>query len=105
AQVQVIFKLPDYFGNYLHPLVYIEWFTVLHHHGPASSLYVVTHSTCHHCPNVAIISANCIVHMCHLQVQCRKEINADWSVDNMLLRAAAFHMNSYINLDMFVTLE
>ncbi|KIO00550.1 hypothetical protein M404DRAFT_152471, partial [Pisolithus tinctorius Marx 270] len=105
AQVQVIFKLPDYFGNYPHPLVYIEWFTVLHCHDPASGLYIVTCSTCHHCPNVVIISADCIVHACHLQARCRKEINADWSADNMLDRAAAFYVNSYINLDMFVALE
>ncbi|KAI6156697.1 hypothetical protein BKA82DRAFT_3933183, partial [Pisolithus tinctorius] len=48
AQVRVIFKLPDYFGNYPHPLVYVEWFTALHRRDPASSLYIVTRSTCHH---------------------------------------------------------
>ncbi|KIN96960.1 hypothetical protein M404DRAFT_161760, partial [Pisolithus tinctorius Marx 270] len=105
AQVRVIFKLPDYFGNYLHPLIYVEWFTALHHHDPASGLYIVTRSTRHHHPNVAIISADRIVHVCHLQAQCMKEINADWSVDNVLDRAATFYVNSYIDLDMFVALE
>ncbi|KAI6156712.1 hypothetical protein BKA82DRAFT_4325524 [Pisolithus tinctorius] len=105
AQVRVIFKLPDYFGNYPHPLVYVEWFTALHRRDPASGLYIVTRSTRHHRPNVAIISADCIVRACHLQARCGKEINADWSADNVLDRAAAFYVNSYINLDMFITLE
>ncbi|KIO00561.1 hypothetical protein M404DRAFT_29488 [Pisolithus tinctorius Marx 270] len=105
AQVRVIFKLPDYFGNYPHPLVYVEWFTALHRHDPASGLYIVTHSTRHHRPNVAIISADRIVRACHLQARCGKEINADWSADNVLDRAATFYVNSYIDLDMFVALE
>ncbi|KAI6155504.1 hypothetical protein BKA82DRAFT_3967408 [Pisolithus tinctorius] len=105
AQVQVIFKLPDYFGNYPHPLVYVEWFTALHRRDPASGLYIVTHSTRHHRPNVAIISADRIVRACHLQARCGKEINADWSADNVLDRAATFYVNSYIDLDMFVALE
>ncbi|KAI6156715.1 hypothetical protein BKA82DRAFT_4009271 [Pisolithus tinctorius] len=91
AQVRVIFKLPDYFGNYPHPLVYVEWFTALHRRDPASGLYIVTRSTRHHRPNVAIISADCIVRACHLQARCGKEINADWSADNVLDRAAAFY--------------
>ncbi|KIN92669.1 hypothetical protein M404DRAFT_172852, partial [Pisolithus tinctorius Marx 270] len=86
-------------------LVYVEWFTALHRRDPASGLYIVTRLTRHHRPNVVIISADCIVRACHLQAQCGKEINADWSADNVLDRAAAFYVNSYIDLDMFITLE
>ncbi|KAI6012373.1 hypothetical protein EDC04DRAFT_2579793 [Pisolithus marmoratus] len=53
AQVCIIFKLPEYLGTYPHPLAYIEWFTILQHWDPMSSLYVVSHSTCNHCCNVS----------------------------------------------------
>ncbi|KAI6008601.1 hypothetical protein EDC04DRAFT_2581909 [Pisolithus marmoratus] len=105
AQIQVIFKLPNYLGEHPHPLVYIEWFTVLHCKDPVSSLYVVNHSMCHHHPNVSIISADCIVQLCHLQAQCRKHISADWSWYSVLEQATHFYGNSYIDLDMFTTLE
>ncbi|KAI6102142.1 hypothetical protein F5141DRAFT_1008300, partial [Pisolithus sp. B1] len=45
AQIQVIFRLPKHFGIFIHPLAYVEWFTTLQHQDPATSLYVVTHST------------------------------------------------------------
>ncbi|KAI6094678.1 hypothetical protein EDD16DRAFT_1683229, partial [Pisolithus croceorrhizus] len=41
AQVHVIFKLPEHLRSYPHPLVYVEWFTALHHRDPMSGLYVV----------------------------------------------------------------
>ncbi|KAI5990272.1 hypothetical protein EDC04DRAFT_2506472, partial [Pisolithus marmoratus] len=54
------------------PLLYVEWFTVLHHKDPVSGLYFVTHSTHHHRPNVSIISADHIIWLCHLQPLCGK---------------------------------
>ncbi|KAI6022610.1 hypothetical protein EDC04DRAFT_2510640, partial [Pisolithus marmoratus] len=66
-----------------HPLVYVEWFTVLHRKDPVSGLYVVNHSMCHHQPNVSIISADHIVHLCHLQAWCRKHIGGNWSSENV----------------------
>ncbi|KAI6039428.1 hypothetical protein EDC04DRAFT_2867973 [Pisolithus marmoratus] len=48
AQMHVIFKLPNHLGDQPHPLVYVEWFTVLHHKDPVSGLYVVNHSMHHH---------------------------------------------------------
>ncbi|KAI6103378.1 hypothetical protein F5141DRAFT_960588, partial [Pisolithus sp. B1] len=61
-----------------HPLAYVEWFTALQWCNPVSGLYIITHSTrnCHQ--NVSIISIDCIIHPCHLQVQCGREISRDW---------------------------
>ena len=56
AQVHVIFKLPEHLGLYPHPLAYVEWFTSPHHHDPISCQFTVTHSTCNHWHNVAVIS-------------------------------------------------
>ncbi|KAI6038727.1 hypothetical protein EDC04DRAFT_2868259 [Pisolithus marmoratus] len=91
AWIHVIFKLPNHLGDQLHPLVYIEWFTALHHKDPVSSLYVVNHSMCHHQLN-----------LCHLQAWCRKHINGNWLSENMLDVALHFYINSYIDLDMFI---
>ncbi|KAI6011642.1 hypothetical protein EDC04DRAFT_2871056 [Pisolithus marmoratus] len=48
ARICIIFKLPNHLGDQPHPLVYVEWFTALHHKDPVSCLYVVNHSTHHH---------------------------------------------------------
>jgi len=67
AQVCVIFKLPKHVGLYPHPLVYIKWFTLLHHHDPVSGQFVVTRSTHNHQRNMSVISADRFTHPCHLQ--------------------------------------
>ncbi|KAI6041032.1 hypothetical protein EDC04DRAFT_2867355 [Pisolithus marmoratus] len=102
AQICIIFKLPDHLGDQLHPLVYVEWFTVLHCKDPVSSLYVVNCSMHHHQLNVSIISADHIIQLCHLQAWCRKHINGNWSSENVLDMASHFYINSYIDLDMFI---
>ncbi|KAI6164097.1 hypothetical protein EDD17DRAFT_1475187, partial [Pisolithus thermaeus] len=87
------------------PLAYVEWFTTLQCQDPATSLYVVTCSTRNHRHNASIISIDCIDHACHLQGWCGREISKDWSADCILEKAASFFVNSYIDLDMFLSLE
>ncbi|KAI6108558.1 hypothetical protein EDD16DRAFT_1488240, partial [Pisolithus croceorrhizus] len=72
---------------------------------PATSLYVVTHSTQNHCCNTSIISIDHIACACHLQGWCGREISKDWSVDSILEKPASFFVNSYIDLDTFLSLE
>ncbi|KIK12222.1 hypothetical protein PISMIDRAFT_70931, partial [Pisolithus microcarpus 441] len=45
AQVRVVFKLPEVFGTFPHPLAYVEWFTTLQRRDPVSGLFIVTRST------------------------------------------------------------
>ncbi|KIM61734.1 hypothetical protein SCLCIDRAFT_46113, partial [Scleroderma citrinum Foug A] len=85
-------------------LVYVEWFTSLRRRDPFSRQFVITHSTRNHRPNVSVISIDRFICPCHLQAQCGKHISTDWSSDNVLERASAFHVNSYIDLDTFVAL-
>ena len=105
AQVCVIFKLLSHLGLYLHPLVYIEWFMLLHCCDPISGHFIVTHSMHNHRCNVSVISVDHITRPCHLQAQCGRKINSDWSSHNILEMARAFHINSYIDLDTFVALS
>ena len=104
AQVQAIFKLPDHLRHYPHPLAYVKWFTSLCRHEPISGQFLVTCSTRNHWHNVSVISIDRFAHPCHLQAQCGKHISLDWSLNNILETASAFHVNSYINLDTFVAL-
>ncbi|KAI6037326.1 hypothetical protein BKA83DRAFT_4001545, partial [Pisolithus microcarpus] len=48
AQVRIVFKLPEVFGTFPHPLTYVEWFTTLQHRDPVSGLFIVTRSTQNH---------------------------------------------------------
>ncbi|KAI6009336.1 hypothetical protein BKA83DRAFT_4467974 [Pisolithus microcarpus] len=105
AQIRVIFKLPDHLGNHPHPLVYVEWFTALRCKDQVSGLYMVSHSTRHHHPNASIISTDRIVRACHLQARCGKQISGDWSLDSVLDMASHFYINSYIDLDTFISFE
>jgi len=104
TQVHVIFKLPKHVGLYPHPLAYVKWFTSLRRRDPVSGQFVVTRSTRNHQRNVLVISADRFAHPCHLQAQCGRNNSLDWTSDNVLEIASAFHVNSYIDLDTFVAL-
>ncbi|KAI5992962.1 hypothetical protein EDD15DRAFT_2167664 [Pisolithus albus] len=105
AQVRVVFKLPDHLGTYPYPLAYVECFTALQRRDPVSGLYVITRSTCNHSRNVSVISVDRIIRPCHLQARCGKEISRDWTAASAIEKANSFYVNSYIDLDMFLSLE
>ncbi|KAI6096530.1 hypothetical protein EDD16DRAFT_1773567 [Pisolithus croceorrhizus] len=96
AQVWVIFNIPHHLGSYPHPLAYVKWFTALQQHNPVSGLFIITHSTQNCCHNVSIISVDCT---------CRREISSKWTADSVIEKATSFYVNSYIDLDMFLSLE
>ncbi|KIM66670.1 hypothetical protein SCLCIDRAFT_1149740 [Scleroderma citrinum Foug A] len=105
TQVHIIFKLPNHLGHYLHPLAYVEWFTSLRHRDPISGQFIVSRSTRNHQRNVSVISADRFTCPFHLQAQCGRNISSDWTTNNVLETASAFHVNSYIDLDTFVALS
>ncbi|KIM65438.1 hypothetical protein SCLCIDRAFT_22635 [Scleroderma citrinum Foug A] len=105
TQVCVIFKLPVHLGLYLHPLVYIEWFTLLRCCDPISGHFIVSRSTRNHRRNASVISVDQIACPCHLQAQCGRKISSDWLANNVLEMASTFLINSYIDLDTFVALH
>ncbi|KAI6018454.1 hypothetical protein BKA83DRAFT_4464902 [Pisolithus microcarpus] len=90
AQVRIVFKLPEVFGTFPHPLAYVEWFTTLQRRDPVSGLFIVTRSTRNCRRNASIISIDCIDRACHLQGRCGREISKEWSADSVLENAASF---------------
>ncbi|KAJ6452581.1 hypothetical protein C8R45DRAFT_1193590 [Mycena sanguinolenta] len=56
AQVRVFFKLPPQFGNYPHPLAYIEWFTALNQSDLTTDMFTTHRSTRNRRRNAAVIS-------------------------------------------------
>ncbi|KAI5989557.1 hypothetical protein EDD15DRAFT_2171255 [Pisolithus albus] len=105
AQVRVIFRLPEQFGAFVHPLAYVEWFTALQRRDPVTGLYIVTRSTRNRRRNASVISIDRIDRACHLQGRCGREIGKDWSAESILEKATSFFVNSYIDLDTFLSLE
>ncbi|KAJ6617454.1 hypothetical protein B0H10DRAFT_2218608 [Mycena sp. CBHHK59/15] len=67
AQVRAIFTLPPQFGNYSHPLAYIEWFTPFNQPDKISGMYILRQSTRAHRRNAAIVSVEHIMdhRQCH----------------------------------------
>ncbi|KAG6826722.1 hypothetical protein H0H92_014714 [Tricholoma furcatifolium] len=102
AQVCVIFDLPTQFGPLYCPLTYIEWFTPLSRPDQVTGMYLVHRSTRAHRPNAEIVSIDRIVRACHLIPKCGREIDRKWTKDNVLEKAAAFWINPYISVEMFV---
>ncbi|GLB39849.1 putative zn-finger domain-containing protein [Lyophyllum shimeji] len=102
AQVRVIFNLPRQFGEFRHPLAYIEWFTPLGTPDRVTGMHLVKRSTRAHRRNAEIISVDRIVRSCHLMAKCGREVDRGWTTDNVLEEAAAFWVNPYITVDEFV---
>ncbi|KAK6969604.1 hypothetical protein R3P38DRAFT_3238924 [Favolaschia claudopus] len=101
AQIRAIFKLPPQFGNYPHPLAYIEWFTPLNHPDRNTGMYTTHRSTRVHRRNAAIVSVEQIVRSCHLMADSRGTIDPTWTSTNVLDKAKLFHVNPYVLVDTF----
>ncbi|KAF8152479.1 hypothetical protein B0H34DRAFT_784587 [Crassisporium funariophilum] len=102
AQVRVIFNLPRQFGEFRHPLAYIEWFTMLGTPDRVTGMHLVKRSTRGHRRNAEIVSVDRIVRSCHLMGKCGREVDRGWTTDNVLEEAGAFWVNPYITVDKFV---
>ncbi|KAF7346302.1 hypothetical protein MSAN_01857600 [Mycena sanguinolenta] len=101
AQIRVIFKLPPQFGNYSHPLAYIEWFTPLNRPDPTTDMFTTHRSSRNRRRNAAVISVEHIVCACHLMGKCGATIDRKWTSFNVLDEAAMFYVNPYIHVDTF----
>ncbi|KAJ7775451.1 Zn-finger domain-containing protein [Mycena metata] len=101
AQIRLIFKLPPQFGNYPHPLAYIEWFTPLHQPDPISGMFTTHRSTRNHRRNAAVVSVEQIARGCHLMGKCTAKIDPTWTSFNVLEKAPMFYINPYILVDTF----
>ncbi|KAJ7086939.1 hypothetical protein C8R44DRAFT_836229 [Mycena epipterygia] len=101
AQIRAIFRLPPQFGEYPHPLAYVEWFTTLNRPDHISGLYTTHRSTRLRRRNAAVVSVEHLVRSCHLMAKCGTEIDRKWTSHNVLDVAAMFYVNPYILVDTF----
>ncbi|KAJ7174921.1 Zn-finger domain-containing protein [Mycena filopes] len=101
AQIRVIFKLPPQFGQYAHPLAYIEWFTNFNRPDPTTGMYTTHRSTRFHRRNAAVVSVEHIVRGCHLMAKCGEKIEPTWTSFNVLEKAEMFYVNPYVLVDTF----
>jgi len=66
GQVHVIFQIPEEYGNFEHPFVYIEWFTPFQSAIPDLGMYLVSWSTQQYRRHASIISVTQIEQSIHL---------------------------------------
>ncbi|KAJ7604630.1 hypothetical protein FB45DRAFT_768475 [Roridomyces roridus] len=100
ARIRAIFKLPRQFGNFPHPLAYVEWFTTPRMDSTVG-MYTTHGSRRQNRRNAAVVSVEDIVSECHLMGKCGREIDSTWTCHNILDSAKNFYVNPYISLDFF----
>lgn len=103
ARLKVLFELPSLYGDYPHPLAYIEWYTPFGPQDPVTSMYTVKRSTRNRRPNAAIVSIDRIVGPCHLVSKCGQTIDRTLGVSSTLDRAEMFYVNPYFTIDIFMS--
>ncbi|KAJ6516654.1 Zn-finger domain-containing protein [Mycena vitilis] len=101
AQIRTIFMLPPQYGQYPHPLAYVEWFTPFNRPDAISGLYTIQRSSRARRRNAAIISIEHIVRTCHLTAKSGSKIDRRWTTDNVMDQATQFYLNPYIDVDSF----
>ncbi|KAJ7619276.1 hypothetical protein FB45DRAFT_755446 [Roridomyces roridus] len=101
AQIRAIFRLPRQFGNFPHPLAYVEWFTTPRMDSSVG-MYTTHRSRRHGARNAAVVSVDDIVSECHLMGKCGSSIDSAWTCHNVLESATNFYINPYISLDFFI---
>jgi hypothetical protein len=95
----VIFSLPAQFGVYSHPLAYVEWYTKFNAPNQASKLHTIRPSTLNHAPRASVIPVALLFAPCHLVPKVRNaQIDRSWTTDNVLDKADAFFLNTYVTL-------
>jgi hypothetical protein len=106
AQIRVVFKLPSHYGNFPHPLAYIEWFRPLRAPEPATGLYRLARSTRNQRRFGAVISVQDIFQAGHLMPRFGAgKVDASWLSGDVLERADEFYVNPYINFHLFDTMQ
>lgn len=107
GRVRAIFKLPAYFGNYPHPLAYVDYFTGnLRVRAANSGLYQVRRARVGGKQKSGVIRLDSIVGSCHLTPRTAgKNIDTTWASDTVLDECDEFYINHYVTPYMYQLLE
>ena len=95
GQVKVIFRIPDEFGSFPHPMAYVEWFTPLTSLAPDPLMYQISRSTRNRQRRASIIPITQIERLVHLIPKFGKKFDLSWSSENVLNKAQVFYVNIY----------
>ncbi|KAJ7290123.1 hypothetical protein C8J57DRAFT_1164296 [Mycena rebaudengoi] len=96
ARIRVIFKLPEEYDVYRHPLAYIDWYKPLQAPVPDIGMHQLSLSSRNHRQNSTIIPINQIVRSCHLIPVFGRHIDRTWSADTVLDNCKYFYLNPYL---------
>ena len=89
--------LASEYGNFEHPLTYVEWFTSFNAPVPNLEMYQVSRSTQSHCHHASIIPVSQIECSVHLIPKFGRVMDVTWSVDNILEVCKTFFINPYVH--------
>ena len=95
VQVKVIFRIPDEFGSFPHPMAYVKWFTPLTSLAPDLLMYQISRSTRNWQRHASIIPITQIERLVHRIPKFGKKIDLSWSSENVLNKAQVFYVNVY----------
>ena len=96
ARVRLIFRLPDDFGAFKHPLAYVDWFKPLRDPGLITRMYNVSLSSQGGGQRASIISVSEIERTCHISPHFGHAVDPTWESDTVLNLAVSFYLNPYL---------
>lgn len=96
AQVRLIFRLPEEYGKFSEPLLYVNWFKPLRVPTEPLGIYQVSFLS-HNCRRRAsIIPASHILQTVHLIPNFGRVVDLTWASDTILDEAPSFYLNPYL---------
>jgi hypothetical protein len=98
VQIRLIFQLPEIFGRYPHPLVYVHWFKPLREPVDGLGMLQVSFSSHNHRQRASVIPLTDVQQSCHLIPAfghaSAKELG--WTAEKVLQEAPSFYLNPYL---------
>lgn len=96
ARVRVIFRLPEDYGIFPHPLAYVDWYKPLQPPVANIRMHELSLSSRNHRQNSSVIPITDILRSCHLIPLFGKVVNPTWTSDRVLDQCKSFYLNPYL---------
>ncbi|KAJ7689554.1 hypothetical protein B0H17DRAFT_937114, partial [Mycena rosella] len=96
ARVRVIFRLPEDYGHYPDPLVYVDWYKPLKPPVANIGMHEVSLSSRNHRQHSSIIPITDILRSCHLIPVFGRSVDPTWTSETVLDLCKSFYLNPYL---------
>jgi hypothetical protein len=96
AQVRLIFRLPEEYGLFTEPLLYVHWFKPLRPAVEPLGMHHVSFSSHNHRQRASIIPASHVIRSVHLIPNFGRAVDWTWSSDTIFDNSASFYLNPYL---------